>query len=87
MRPQLRVGGGKAVGRPDDQEFELTCPNGHRVTRRVSHLRGSPTFGCPTCGAHIRLDRIDIDQKIRASDWESEQTKRRSRQTWRDHAP
>jgi hypothetical protein len=52
----------------DNTEVEVTCPNGHPITKKIADLRRSPTFACDVCGATIEVDGSDLDRGLRDVD-------------------
>ena len=67
------------LGLADDQELELICPAGHRFVRKTGHLRGSPQFRCPQCGAHVDAMGAFPDPRLSVGDAEGEELRRRLR--------
>ena len=48
-----------------DTEFDIDCPNGHPMRKRLDYLRRSPKFRCDACGAEVTVDSSDLDRKMR----------------------
>jgi hypothetical protein len=69
------------LGLTNDQELELICPAGHRFVRKTGHLRGSPRFRCPQCGAQVDARGAFPDPRLSTGDAEGEELRRRLRGT------
>jgi hypothetical protein len=71
------------LGLSDDQQVELVCPSGHRFLRKTGHLRGSPQFRCPVCGARVSASAYFPDPRLSVGDKDGEELRRRLRDTGR----
>jgi DNA-directed RNA polymerase subunit RPC12/RpoP len=67
----------------DDQQVELVCSCGHRFVRKTGHLRGSPQFRCPVCGARVSASGYFPDPRLSVGDKDGEELRRRLRDTTR----
>jgi hypothetical protein len=65
----------------DDQQLELICPSGHRFVRKTGHLRGSPKFRCPVCGATVIAGPYFPDPRLSVGDKDGDELRRRLRDT------
>lgn len=48
----------------DDQTIDVSCECGTVRTMTVRVLKADPTFTCPQCGKHVRIEAEDLRKHL-----------------------